>query len=176
MAPAPIVTPANRKTVVDNLNRVLEEIYAKNKSLARKLYGELASYALTFTGRPHTEAEKNKIRATARPLNNASQWNAIEQFLALPPSTLGANDPRVLEPGARDSLPSLSGIPGVTDVTGFLSALAQRNTWLRVGEGVLGLLLIGIGVAAVTRNTPLGSAIRSGVKATPAGKVTKILS
>lgn len=176
MAPAPIVAPANRKAVVDNLNQVLEDIYAKNKTLARKLYGELAAYAISFTGRAHTEAEKNKIRATARPLNNAAQWNAIEQFLALPPSTLGANDPRILEPGARDSLPSVPGIPGVSDVTGFLSALAQRNTWLRVGEGVLGLLLIGIGVAAITRNTPLGSAIRAGVKATPAGKVTKILS
>lgn len=72
------------------------------------------------------------------------------------------------------------GIPGagtLTDVAGFVSALTQRNTWLRVGEGVLGLLLIGIGVAALTRGTAVGSAIRKGVKTgasvVPAGKVAK---
>lgn len=44
------------------------------------------------------------------------------------------------------------------DVAGFLSALVQRNTWVRIGEGVLGLILIGIGIAAVTRSQPLGKA------------------
>jgi hypothetical protein len=52
-------------------------------------------------------------------------------------------------------------LPGsgvLTDLPGFLSALTQRNTWLRVGEGFLGLILIGIGVFAITRSQPIGKA------------------
>jgi hypothetical protein len=61
-------------------------------------------------------------------------------------------------------------IPGVKEIGEFFNALTQGNTWIRVGEGALGLLLLVVGVAAITRGTPIGSAIRTGAKAMPAGK------
>lgn len=85
-----------------------------------------------------------------------------------------SNPTHPLNPGGG-IVPEVPGSGVLTDVSGFLSALTQRNTWLRVGEGILGLLLIGIGVAALTKNTPIGSALRTGVKATPAGRITKAL-
>lgn len=60
-------------------------------------------------------------------------------------------------------------------IEGFLSVLTNRNTWLRVGEGLLGILLVGVGVIAITRGTPVGSAVKKAVKATPAGRITKVV-
>lgn len=85
-------------------------------------------------------------------------------------------DPGLLSPGlSPGTIPGMPGTGTLTDLSGFLSALTQRNTWLRIGEGLLGLMLIGIGVAALTKGTPIGSAIRKGVNVTPAGRVAKVL-
>jgi hypothetical protein len=46
-----------------------------------------------------------------------------------------------------------AGVKGV-DVGGFLSALANPNTWLRVGEVALGLILIAVGLAKMTSAIP----------------------
>lgn len=81
----------------------------------------------------------------------------------------------IVDPTGSGGIGSIPGVGTLTDINGFVSALTQRNTWLRIGEGILGLLLIGIGVAALTKGTPIGAAIRTGVQATPAGKVTKVL-
>lgn len=59
----------------------------------------------------------------------------------------------------------------IAGIAGILSALTQRSTWLRVGEGLLGLILIGVGLAAITRSTSTGKAIQSGV--VKAAKVIK---
>lgn len=48
-----------------------------------------------------------------------------------------------------------------SDLGGLVQALTQKATWLRIGEGALGLLLIGIGVAAMTRNTNAYKAAQS---------------
>lgn len=46
------------------------------------------------------------------------------------------------------------GLPGVKNplgtLSGFLAALENKNTWLRVGEVALGLILIGVGIAKIT--------------------------
>lgn len=76
-----------------------------------------------------------------------------------------------LLPGAPGGgiLPSAGSLPGggaLTDLSGFLSALTERNTWIRVGEGLLGLILIGIGIAAVTRSNPVAQrAVKTAAKA-----------
>ncbi len=49
-------------------------------------------------------------------------------------------------------------LPSLTDVNGFVSALTQRATWLRLGEGVLGLILIAVGVIALTKSSSIGQA------------------
>jgi len=84
----------------------------------------------------------------------------------------GIVDPFHTGPNQVGSIP---GVGQLTDINGFVSALTQRNTWLRIGEGLLGLLLIGIGVAALTKGTPIGAAIRTGAQATPVGRVAKVL-
>lgn len=42
------------------------------------------------------------------------------------------------------------------DVGGFLSALVNPHTWLRIGEGVIGILLLGIGVSIVAKSSSAG--------------------
>ena len=73
-------------------------------------------------------------------------------------------------PGLNQAVKDIPGAGSLTDLSGFLSALTQRNTWLRIGEGLLGLILIGIGIAAVTRSTPVGKAA---IKA--AGTAAKVI-
>lgn len=41
----------------------------------------------------------------------------------------------------------------------FLGTLTNKNTWLRVGEAVMGLTLLAIGVAVVAKSTSTGSAV-----------------
>lgn len=54
------------------------------------------------------------------------------------------------------------------DITGFLSALTSPNTWLRVGEAVLGLALVLVGVAKL-----LGPSVMNVV---PAGRIAKAIT
>ena len=109
------------------------------------------------------------------PFNTKAQ---ADEYLRKHPAK-GKNNPigGIVDPlgTGKNQVQSIPGVGALTDINGFVSALTQRNTWMRIGEGVLGLLLIGIGVAALTKGTPIGAAIRTGVKATPAGRVTKVL-
>ena len=70
---------------------------------------------------------------------------------------------RTKAPGAHEpSIPNpLSGIAAVGD---FFSKLGQANTWIRVGEALLGIILIGIGLARITGAQNL---ISKAVKAAP---------
>jgi len=61
---------------------------------------------------------------------------------------------------------NLPSIPGISSVTDFLKLLADPNTWLRVAEVLVGVILLGIGVAKMSTS---GARI---VKATPIGKLT----
>lgn len=45
---------------------------------------------------------------------------------------------------------SVPGLTGVAAIGDFFSRLTEANTWLRVGEVVLGIILLGIGVARIT--------------------------
>lgn len=55
-------------------------------------------------------------------------------------------------------------------IASTLSALGQANTWIRIGEAVVGIVLIGIGISAITKSTPIGASIKSGVT-----KVAKVV-
>jgi hypothetical protein len=46
----------------------------------------------------------------------------------------------------------------------FLGKLANANLWMRVGEVILGLLLIAVGVAEMTHAVPIATKIASAVK------------
>ena len=61
------------------------------------------------------------------------------------------------------------GVAGWQDsITGFLGAFTSGNTWLRVGEVVLGLLLVVAGVVKLVGPTALN--------AIPAGRVAKAMT
>jgi hypothetical protein len=57
-----------------------------------------------------------------------------------------------IEPPLKDQTPIGSWAEGLTHV---LAALVNPNTWLRIGETVLGLLLIAVGTAKLTRAVPI---------------------
>lgn len=48
-----------------------------------------------------------------------------------------------------------SPLSGVAAIGDFFSRLTQKNTWVRVGEVVIGLVLLGIGVNALFKGAPL---------------------
>jgi hypothetical protein len=43
-----------------------------------------------------------------------------------------------------------TGLTGLAAIGDFFSRLGQANTWIRVGEVLLGLILIGVGIAHLT--------------------------
>src|SRR5260370_5941051 len=60
----------------------------------------------------------------------------------------------------------------LTDLSGFVSALSQKATWVRIGEGVLGLVMIAIGLTMISKGTAVGNAAGTAVKT--ATKVIKL--
>jgi len=52
----------------------------------------------------------------------------------------------------------------LTDLSGFVSALSQKATWVRIGEGVLGLVMIAIGLTMISKGTAVGNAAGTAVK------------
>lgn len=70
--------------------------------------------------------------------------------------------------GITNAVSDLNPVNGIASV---ISTLSSPNTWLRVGEGVLGIVLIAIGLLAITKSTPAGQALAS--TAVKAAKVIK---
>jgi hypothetical protein len=50
-------------------------------------------------------------------------------------------------------------IPGLAQVGSFFGALEQGATWIRVGEALLGIVLIAVGVARLTNAVPAATKI-----------------
>lgn len=73
----------------------------------------------------------------------------------------------------QDEINNAKGLAGVVapDIGGFLSALVNKNTWLRIGEGVIGIILLGIGVSVIAKSTSAGQAATKVAKT--AAKVVK---
>jgi hypothetical protein len=60
--------------------------------------------------------------------------------------------------GAASGVANLGGLAAIGD---FFNRLTQGNTWLRVGEVVVGVLILYIGLKATTAQTPVGNAVKS---------------
>lgn len=58
---------------------------------------------------------------------------------------------------------SVSGIPGLTDIANFFDKLGEANTWIRIGEVILGLVLVAAGVAKLTHAVPIATKIAGAV-------------
>lgn len=54
---------------------------------------------------------------------------------------------------------------GLAAIGAFFSDLSNANTWVRVGEGLLGLVLIAVGVARITHAVPIATSIAGKVGA-----------
>lgn len=190
MAPLlPTVTREQIKAIRDSAQRALHSLWtAGKKNESREIYGGMRNYSMYgWRNMPRgaadsiSRARQQIARLPAEssgPLNAYMSTDAKSLYDAKSDGAIAPPQTNPKGVGSIGESVDAVGIPGsgvLTDVGGFLSALTQRNTWLRIGEGVLGLLLVGIGVAAITRGTPIGSAIRTGVKATPVGKVGKML-
>jgi len=52
-----------------------------------------------------------------------------------------------------------SSVPGLSQVGDFFSRLTSANTWLRIGEGLLGVVLIAVGIARITNAVPIATKI-----------------
>jgi hypothetical protein len=54
-------------------------------------------------------------------------------------------------------------IPGLQQIGTFFGALAEGNTWIRVAEGLLGIILIAVGLARLTHAVPAATKIAGAV-------------
>jgi hypothetical protein len=66
-----------------------------------------------------------------------------------------AGAPHAVAKAAGDA----TGVNQIKSVTDFLSRLAEGNTWIRVAEVALGLMLIAVGVAKLTDAIPVATKI-----------------
>lgn len=62
---------------------------------------------------------------------------------------------------AAGSLPGLSGVAAIGD---FFNRLGQASTWIRVGEVVLGLILLAVGIAKITNAVPIATKVAKAIK------------
>lgn len=62
------------------------------------------------------------------------------------------------------AIPQSSFLTGINSIGDFFQRLTQPNTWIRVGEIAAGLLILYIGLTALTRGTDAGQAIKTTAK------------
>jgi hypothetical protein len=71
--------------------------------------------------------------------------------------------------------PGAPRMPKITDplqaIGDFFAKLGQPNLWIRIGEALLGIVLIGVGLAHLTG---VDNVINKAVGATPVGRVAKV--
>ena len=83
------------------------------------------------------------------------------------PSGLGSNIINSVATAAGNAVgqagPVGNPLTGLAAIGDFFSRLSQANTWLRLGEGILGIMLIAVGVARMTRAVPAATRIAKAV-------------
>jgi hypothetical protein len=93
--------------------------------------------------------------------SEAAAKAAVASGAAQPQQT---GSPNVIGTGGnKTSLPNpLTGLAAIGD---FFGRLTQGNTWIRIGEGLLGLVLIAVGIARITHAIPVATSIAKTVGA-----------
>ena len=101
-------------------------------------------------------------------------WTTAKAQVAGLKAGIGAATPGGLPtvgPGGNILNP-VTDLGGINAIGDFFNRLTEPNTWVRVGEVAAGLLLVYIGLSAVTRGTAAGdaaSSVKSGI-----GKATSL--
>lgn len=76
----------------------------------------------------------------------------------------------VLHPSVADSTPGANTIiDWAKGLAKFLASLNDPHTWLRLGQAVLGIILIGIGTSELTTNIPVANKIARATRAQVGG-------
>ena len=111
------------------------------------LFGALGNQAVwtvqqSDTKPPHS-ADEGPFSSQSQAQAAATALNEKEGILSDIQQLSGSAD----QPSSPSQLDS---IPGLSQIGNFFGTLTQANTWERVGMGILGVMLIGVGVAKLT--------------------------
>lgn len=63
--------------------------------------------------------------------------------------------------GTAQGAASAANLGGLAAIGDFFNRLTEGSTWLRVGEVVVGILILYVGLKATTAQTPVGNAVKS---------------
>jgi hypothetical protein len=166
--------PAN--PTVTAANSALSALMKKDFALFTPTYAALLQYSdknpgTSAKGKTAANAEIMKLAAKGDPYKGwATTFQAV---LALPPATIrdagGIGPSAIPEPPIKVAAEGAAGdVQNALTPSwagGIIGALTSANTWLRVGEVVLGVLLVVAGVVKLAGPTVLS--------ATPAGRLAK---
>jgi hypothetical protein len=117
---------------------------------------------------------------TYPPNNNSPlSWYAAYILLHQLPDTIGAAvnigvsaiNPNQILTGFGKGVAQVPGATTVGGLSDFFSRLTTGAVWVRVGEVLVGIVLLGVGVSAMLKGTPAGNA--AGSIAKTAKKVVK---
>lgn len=159
----------------------LQRLQLTQPDLAKAISVDWSAAKLTYSAAVRADVAKVKDPATRSAL--AAWFSDPKAVEAWTKSIGGAVGSAIGETGdaigagasAVGTLPTGVGNAagqGLTDtyqgaISGFLNALSSANTWLRVGEVVLGVLLVVVGVVKLAGPSVLN--------ATPIGRAAKVL-
>lgn len=110
------------------------------------------------------EAAPNSVNLVTRVFADGwiADYNAAVKEQAAP----GGANANILNPATAAKAAvtgAAASIPGLAQVGSFFGALSQGATWIRVAEGLLGLVLIAIGLARITHAVPIATKIAGAV-------------
>jgi hypothetical protein len=126
-------------------------------------------------GKVNNDGEKYGVEATNWPASVIFfQTEAEASAYSVSKGGAGSGGPTATTSKAADAAVSTASnvtnlaIPGVSQIGTFFSSLGEANTWIRFGEVVLGLILLGIGVARLTHAIPVATQVAKTVGAVAA--------
>jgi len=111
-------------------------------------------------GGPRGPQQTNYVieQAASRPINTVAgpyATKAAAQAWQTSANTAG-NSPGSAIGGAADAAANATGLSAVGD---FFGRLGQANTWIRVAEVILGVVLLAVGIARITHAVPAATRI-----------------
>lgn len=117
----------------------------------------------------------NKAHADRTPYENVAAFTSeiiakgLARVVTETSTALGAV-PGAAAKGAETAIANLkvaNPLDWLSNIGNFFSKLTQANTWIRAGEIVAGLILLGIGVNALFKGRPLDTVTKVAGKAAP---------